>query len=78
MPGSLSRKREREQCPAPSPASGRGSNARPPLPHAGEGWGEGGRVPAMILFLMRRRERRGWQSKNCLNFSASFCVLFAS
>ena len=31
--------------PPPSPACGRGSNARPPLPLAREGWGEGVRVP---------------------------------
>ena len=42
----------RRPSPPPSPARGRGSYARPPLPHAGEGWGEGSRVPAKVLFLM--------------------------
>ncbi|HVZ43686.1 MAG TPA: ATP-binding cassette domain-containing protein [Ramlibacter sp.] len=32
-----------EPSPPPSPASGRGSSALPPLPLAGEGWGEGPR-----------------------------------
>ena len=36
--------------PGPSPACGRGSDARPPLPLAGEGWGEGVRVPPRSCF----------------------------
>ena len=37
----------------PSPARGRGGDVRPPPPRAGEGWGEGGRVPVKVLFVMR-------------------------
>ena len=65
--------------PPPSPARGRGSHARPPLPRAGEGWGEGGCAPAKVLFLMRRRVRRVrrvQQSEDRQgNFSANLRVL---
>ena len=49
-PPALSCTREKEQCPAPSPARGRRSNARPPLPRAGEGWGEGVRLSPRSCF----------------------------
>ena len=58
-PPVLSRKRESEQCPTPSPACGRASNARPPLPPAGE--------RAMPGPLSRLRERVGVRVFGCRN-----------